>query len=442
MGDFVSIAGGKGNDSIINDISDYYTLKAITDDELEEGIQTKNGVTVETSDGDYYSADLYGGTDATLTGGAGKDSITNYSSEVLIYGDAGNDLITNFGFKASVYGGDDNDVILNDSSETLVEEDTVSVAGYQSEIYGGNGNDSIYNKVDKVKIYGENGADTVSNYGWSVSIIGGVGVDSVENDGDEAYILLGDGDDVIKNSADSVVAKGGNGEDYFNNFGEDTTLNGGEAADFINNYGDYSSLAGDKGDDFIYSCGKQATLTGGDGNDDIYNEGVKAYLLGGAGNDTLWNEGDHVTISGGADNDEIENWGGRHITYEFGKNDGKDIVEGFNANDTIKITSGTHSVTTSGSDVIVTVGKATLTLTDAADKKINFISASGKKTTKTYSASKATSRMWFLEENNFATSDNLSSLVKGKEISASYSELETSTSLTKKNNPITYSGKK
>ena len=453
-GSNVTISGGAGNDSIRNIFSGYETVEAFTEEELEEGISSTNGVTVTTSDDKAYVANLTGGNNSTLYGGAGADKIINYASEVRIYGDADADKITNYGFNVTIYGGDANDVILNGSSSLTLDDDTVAVSGYETKIYGGKGNDSIENDVSEAKIYGEGGKDSIYNYGEDSSVYGGAGVDYVENYGTTAYISLGDGNDVIENSADSVLANGDAGEDEFINFGDESTLSGGADNDEILNYGDSSSLAGESGNDYIYSCGEQATLSGGDGNDVLYNEGVKAYLVGGAGKDTIFNDGDHITISGGKGNDTIYNDGGKHITYNFGKDFGKDIVVGFNANDTVKITSGNFTHKKSGKNVIVSVGSNTLTLEDAVNKKINFISSSGKATTKTYSTKKVKSNKalkaskvsshWFDEENNFVTSDDLSSIVKDKTVSVSCSDkLEPlMTKLTQKNNLLTLSGKK
>ena len=442
LGDTVTIDGGADNDRITNSISGYETVEAITAEELEEGILTSNGVTVMTSDGDAYVANLKGGNNSTLKGGAGNDSITNYAGDVKIYGDAGGDAITNCGFNATINGGAGNDFVLNDFTELDFDDDTVSVTGYQAKIYGGEGDDTVSNLVDEVEIYGENGADSISNSGDNASIYGGAGVDDIENEGTAAYISLGDGNDFFENSADSVTAEGDAGEDQFTNFGDEANLNGGADDDAIFNYGDYSSLAGGAGDDYIYSSGESSSLAGGDGKDILYNDGVNASVFGGAGNDTLFNEGDHITLSGGKGNDEIYNEG-KHITYNFGKDDGKDTIVGFNAGDTIKITSGTHSAKKSGSNVIVTVGKATLTLQDAVGKKINFISAKNKSSTATYKVRAKVSAYWF-DEKILATADDLSAIVKDKNISTySVSELDSNlTSLTKKNNLVAYSGSK
>lgn len=443
-GNEVSIVGGANNDFITNSISDYEISDTLTE---EEEVFTYNGASLK-SDGDYYVIDLIGGNNATLAGGDGNDTIYNYGYEVLIKGDAGKNLINNFGADATIYGGTDSDTVINGISELNIQGDNVSVTGYESKIFVGDGNDSIYNKADCAELNGEGGADSFTNHGWGVSINGGLGADSVENYGDDAYISLGAGNDEIINYADFCSLSGEAGNDNFFNFGDKATLNGGEGVDEIENYGNYSSLAGGSGDDYIYSSGKQSTLNGGADKDVLYNEGVYAYLIGGKGNDTLYNEGDHVTLSGGAGNDEIWNYG-KHIEYEFGKSDGKDTVYGFNDGDTIKITSGTYKTKKSGSNVIVTVGNATLTLQNAVNKKINFTDSKGKTTSKTYSA-KAKAKVandWIsADDKNFITSGaQLSSIVnsgKANYYGGNLNSLSDSTGLTQKNNLITYGGKK
>lgn len=443
-GDKVSIVGGTGNDFITNSISDYETVDTLTE---EEEVLTYNGASLE-SDGDYYVIDLIGGNNATLKGGDGNDTISNHGSEVLIYGDAGNNEINNFGYNATIYGGSDSDTIKNGIAELDIQSDNVSVTGYKSKIFVGDGDDEIYNEADRAELNGEGGADSFTNYGWSVSINGGNGADSLENYGDESYISLGKGNDEVINYADLCSLLGDAGNDSFFNFGDELTLNGGEGIDEIKNYGDYSSLAGDSGDDYIYSSGEKSTLNGGADKDFLFNEGVYAYLIGGKGNDTLCNEGDHVTLSGGTGNDELISTG-KHIVYEFGKSDGKDTVYGFNDGDTIKIMSGTYKTKKSGSNVIVTVGNATLTLQNAVNKEINFVDSKGKTTSKTYSAkvkAKVANDLISADDKNFITSGaQLSSIVnsgKANYYGGNLNSLSNSTGLAQKNNLITYGGKK
>lgn len=440
-GDNVSISGGAGNDFIWNSISYYETLKALTAQDVKDEILTSIGATVK-SDGNYYAINLSGGNKATIRGGEGADTITNHATNALIYGDAGNNVINNYGYNATIYGGADSDTVTNGKTEIKLFGDNVSVTGYESKIFVGDGDDFIDNSAERAELYGEGGDDTFTNRGWNVSIDGGIG------------------DDEIVDYVGYNSLAGGEGEDIFVSFGNGNTLRGGDDDDEIYNYGDKSSVLGDAGDDYIYSCGEHATLLGGAGADYFCNEGVYAYIVGGAGNDTLYNEGDHITLSGGSGNDYLENWYGMDITYKFGKSDGKDSVKGFNDGDTIQITSGTHSAKKSGKNVIITVGTATLTLLDAVGKKINFVSAAGKTSTKTFTKSIkkadvsatllteskfATSK--FLTDNNFVTANDFSELIRNHAaipaaIDYPTMELDSLLSLKQKSISIAYSDKK
>lgn len=440
-GDNVSIGGGTGNDFIWNSALYYVRGSAFTDKEIEERIMSSSGASVK-SDGTYYVAILHGGDQATIRGGDGDDTITNYATNVLIYGDAGNNVINNFGYNALIFGGDDSDTVTNGKTEIRLFGDNVSVTGYESIIFVGDGDDSIYNSAECAELYGAGGNDTITNHGWIVSIDGGTGNDFIENHGSGNSITLGDGDDSILN------------------FGDSNTVRGGDDDDRIYNYGDISSVLGDAGNDYIYSSGEQSTLLGGAGHDYFYNEGVWAYVVGGAGNDMLYNEGDHITLAGGSGNDYLWNAGGKHITYKFGKSDGLDTVKGFSDGDTIQITSGTHSAKKSGNNVIITVGKAKLTLLDAVDKTINFVSAAGKTSTKTFtSADKkanvstasltesnfATTRL--LTDNNFVTANDFSALIRNHAaipavIDYPTMEHDSLVSLKQKSLPVAYSDKK
>ncbi|MBR0062123.1 MAG: hypothetical protein IJP68_11675, partial [Selenomonadaceae bacterium] len=117
-------------------------------------------------------------------------------------------------------------------------------------------------------------------------------------------------------------------------------------------------------------------------------------------------------------------------------------VVGFNSSDTVQIVSGKYSASASGKNVVVKVGSSTLTLKNAVGKEINFISSSGTTATKTYSANAKTAAL--LADDNFLTSNDLSSLVKDKNIATSYAA-EFSLNIKElgmKNNLVAYSGKK
>lgn len=451
-GNSVILIGGSGNDNLSNYMSDITDSGFTKGKKISVGKETSNGATLASSDGTFYSVKLTGGKNVSISGGTGNDSISNNGgANATIYGGTGKDKITNYGYEAEIYGGDGNDNITNGVLTMSSGDDTLAISGYGAQIHGGAGKDKITNEAaDSVIIYGEDDSDTITNSGEQVIIDSGIADDYVENEGATCAISLGSGNDTVSNVGTEVFIDGGSGNDSISNNsnGQGVTLSGGYGADTIDNYGSKALIWGMSGNDSIYSSGIEVTIEGGEGKDTILNEGVKVYLVGGAGNDSIYNYGNHVTIAGGGGNDYIANFndddneGGKDITYEFGAGDGKDTVVGFNDGDTIQITSGSYKTSKSGSDVVVKVGSSKLTLKDAAGKEINFISESGATYSKTYTAAKV-AQLWFAEENNFATSDNLSSLIENK--SYSVAELNYSSDLTSgvnKNNLITYSGTK
>ena len=121
--------------------------------------------------------------------------------------------------------------------------------------------------------------------------------------------------------------------------------------------------------------------------------------------------------------------------FLYANGDGNDRIVDYMEEDTIKITAGKiKSTTVSGSDVIFTIGSGRITVLGAADKTVSYIEG-GKK--KTYGNSAAN----VLEDDNFITDNDLSSLVEEKAVDYSFAQ----TTLTQENNQlpsVTFSGKK
>ena len=116
------------------------------------------------------------------------------------------------------------------------------------------------------------------------------------------------------------------------------------------------------GDDHISSDDVTVSINGGAGND---------ILLGGTGNDSL-NGGDGAdTLSGGKGNDTFT---GGNCADVFIYTGGKDVIQDYSEEDKISIT-GTADISTSGSNVIFTVGTGKITVKNAADKIISHVDA-------------------------------------------------------------------
>jgi len=436
-GESVIISTGAGADSIEN-----YNSKVTIDSGAGVDLITNENSYVSIFDGNNSDVITNSGGNSTSTGGNGADFIKNSGENAIVLGEkgndsiigtgannsldagAGNDSITNTGNFSVLWGGKNNDIIINgqlpdtqsaenstdsNSEENSTAQASTSSIGANSTIFGGAGKDLINNYADELYIYGDVGNDTILSAGAYASIYGNAGNDYLENagmsskafgdagndkiinQGTDIFIYGGAGKDSIQNNGDSVTAYGDAGNDVIQNFGFNVLISGGAGKDDFKNYGDSARILGDSGNDSIYNSGKYTSLEGGAGNDYFKNEGASIIISSGAGNDKIYNFGEHVTISGDAGNDSIYNYG-KHVTYNFGKSSGKDIVVGIADNDTIKITSGKYSTKQKGKDVIVSVGNSSMTLKDATGIEINFISASGKTSTKTFASTSAKAR--------------------------------------------------
>ena len=160
-------------------------------------------------------------------------------------------------------------------------------------------------------------------------------------------------------------------------------------------------------------------------------------IIGGKKNDILDGAGGSDTLTGGKGKD----------TFVYAKSSGKDVITDYTAGqDKIKITSGSISKTTySGKDVIFKIGTGTLTVKNGKGKKITIENASGKTTTQKYSSnvSKNISELWFAEENNFVTADNLDTITQNNLTPTALEKISSSNyeTLTTENNFVTYSNK-
>ena len=163
-----------------------------------------------------------------------------------------------------------------------------------------------------------------------------------------------------------------------------------------------------------------------------------ASVTGSASADTIKVLGSAITVAGGKGNDILTSSGKKNI-FVYASGDGNDVIADFSATDKIKITNGTAKVSKSGSDVLVTVGDGSIKLKDAAGQKISVIDSAGKETVHDTKASAEVA--WFLEDdNNFSTDNQLDDLVESKSYLPT-AQLDTSATLTKENNLITYSKK-
>lgn len=99
----------------------------------------------------------------------------------------------------------------------------------------------------------------------------------------------------------------------------------------------------------------------------------------GSGNDYIYTSCWDATISGGRGNDTLEDQGEGTEVILFGKGDGSDVILDYRSQNLISLTSGKIAGTlVDGSDMIISLGKDSLTLKDAAETYIRIKDADGK----------------------------------------------------------------
>ena len=101
----------------------------------------------------------------------------------------------------------------------------------------------------------------------------------------------------------------------------------------------------------------------GDGNDTVYSDDEYISINGGKGNDFIHGFCLDATIRGGEGDDIISIDGDVCNVYQFGENEGHDLVIGIQEDDTIQIMDGaSYATIKSGEEVILYVGNTIATL--------------------------------------------------------------------------------
>ena len=143
-------------------------------------------------------------------------------------------------------------------------------------------------------------------------------------------IVAGRGDDVVTATGADLVVKGGPGDDTLSGGGAAETLNGGGGADSVRGKGGDDRLLGQGGDDVLKGQGGDDTLSGGGGDD---------FLNGGGGADRL---------EGGDGADTVKGGGGDDVIVFSPRDDGDDIILGFQSGRDVVELSGAGSFSAGG----------------------------------------------------------------------------------------------
>ncbi|MBR1395951.1 MAG: hypothetical protein IJ563_00245 [Selenomonadaceae bacterium] len=383
-----------GNDSIISSaVSDVTINSGVGNDTIYVegfGITSINAGVGD----DYVNITGLGNNIIKYTNGDGNDIIQGYKTTdtIQIVSNSfstqisGNDIIIKAGSGSinlkNAKGKNLNiqDNISNDDINYIKNTDPDTV------ISGTNGRDSVDNGV---YVYGSSynslnanmtintfdGDDTINNYADNVSINAGSGNDYINNLRSYLTVIAGSGNDTIYNYGHRGNIKGEDGNDsivsYYFSY---VTIDGGSGDDSIYSGGQDASILGGAGNDKITIAGKWSTVIAGEDNDTISNISYYSFINADSGNDSISSVGDNVTIQGGTGNDSItKSISSNNNVIQYASGDGNDILYGYNATDTIHITSGKYSTQTSGNDVILKVGSGSITVKDVKDKSLNII---------------------------------------------------------------------
>ncbi|UBQ55849.1 calcium-binding protein [Alysiella filiformis] len=256
----------------------------------------------------------------TLTQTAGDDTVQSWSGKTILLGGAGNDKLSTYDKDDVLDGGAGNDILsAGDGNDTLI---------------GGIGNDTLNGSYgnDTYVFAKGHGQDVIYDYGSDKNdTIRFVDVTSTEvqfrKDGNHLIIEGYNEQDSIKIS------------DFF--YSENYQIEKFQFSDKVVTLQEYFenglTLTQTAEDDTVQSWSGKTILLGGAGNDKLSTYDKDDVLDGGAGNDILSAGDGNDTLIGGIGNDTLNGSYGND-TYVFAKGHGQDVIYdyGSDKNDTIR----------------------------------------------------------------------------------------------------------
>lgn len=277
---------------------------------------------------DYYDTSLFTATLRHEIGhalGLDHDETPGSVMNSLLWGD---ETVTDYDIAkaAAIYGYERNGSAGSDDLTGSQVGDRFSTAAGNDLVRAGLGDDTVFAGADADTLMGESGSDILYGEAGEDIIYGNTEIDA---------LFGGTGDDTLYGGQNSGSARA----DAYGNLRQQDgveTIDGGAGDDVI--YGNYGndSISGGIGNDAIFAGQNDDTVDGGAGDD---------FIAGNRGNDVL-------TGGSGAD------------TFFFGAQDqGADAVTDFSAGEGDRLSfAGSYSTAASGSDLLITHGGGTVTL--------------------------------------------------------------------------------
>ena len=370
---------GTANADTIENYGANSTISALGGNDFIGSYAAKSSINA--GDGNDTIQNTSYGTNTTLLGGVGNDSIlnsanaridagtgadtitnTNLGGKATLYGGAGNDYITTYNAdNVSISGGADNDKMeLRGTGKNItvsggVGNDTISISGGTALIQysAGDGNDSVigFNANSTLQIGGGTGTYSSTTSGSNVVVTAGTGKITLTGAAKLSKLNIA-GKKVSKDEGKNIT-----------NTKSKTLVTGSAYADTLYNNATKVTIDALGGNDSISNRSSGASINGGTGNDTIYNDsiygdGSRVTIIGGTGKDSISNYAGNVIIYGNEDSDEIYNGtGGNSVTIDGG--DGSDEIDSRGANVSIKAGAGNDSIYIDGSKATVTGGSGT-----------------------------------------------------------------------------------
>ena len=364
------------------------------------------------------------GSRSTLHANGGNDRIDVNGNNLVAYGDGGNDLIATYhggGSYSKLYGGKGNDTLYADTEGVYADggadDDTFYIINSASEVTcdGGDGDDLFWfiRSSSEISLEGGNGSNT---YRFDPYYLGGpyhndvIITDFTSDDIIEYFASYGYGNkgqsdgselDYYYDSDGNLVLYDANWDFFKITLEGITQENVGEivSAKYLSTkknstLGEILGIEPDDGKVIVNAAGTAATITS-DYTEKIFKtadygtkiktidasetsqgiyitaNGLANKIIGGAGADTLYAAKGNDTLTGGAGND----------VFIYKSGDGKDVITDYAAGDKISLNTAYSDVTLSGSNVVFTIGKGTLTLQKAKGKTLTLIDSKGKEST-------------------------------------------------------------
>ena len=372
---------------------------------------TLNGKKVSSKGGDYIEPTTNDKANITINGDAGNDEIYNHGDNVTIQAGSGNNLVVNGEFFDR--GG------VNIRITCGAGNDTITNSGSKSKLDGGDGNDFIYNGYYYYEPWNTfyddsyNGEHNDSLGSSNTTIIGGKGDDFIKNRGENILFkyTAGDGNDFIRGFGETdtleiagstystqtsfkdvivtvdkskitlegatelsklnivTLASGSTSLTVTNSTKSPVTVDSAIKTVNASKRTTAVKITGNALANSIKGGSANDTLDGGKGNDTIYGGKGNDYISGGSGNDKLYGEAGNDTLRGKGGNDTLTGGKGYDV---FICGSGKDVITDYATGDKISLAAAITKTSVSGSDVIFTMGKNSVTVKEKTPKTRRF----------------------------------------------------------------------